>query len=188
MVAVLPLDVVAAKFREALVHFERLPTIERAAEFYATANAFVTSARSVLYVAQHQFGWRERPKGNGPLGSLEEKERKNFDAWFTVSPVVRAILSHPLSEDRHDIIHRSGQGGFVHVPKPRGGMAVDHGTPFKQSFWWGLIGLAGLPLEDDNLFFYLNGAGHKHDAVPYCSAYLDLVRHFFDELRSSPWA
>ena len=180
-------DVVATKFREARVHLRRLGDVKRVEEFYATANALVTSARSVLYVAQHQFGWKERPRQQA-FNSTQEQERKLFDKWFESCAVAQAVLAHPLAADRHEVIHRSGQAGFVHVPKPGGGgMAVNHGTPFKQAHWFTRRGLGGLPLQDDNVFYYLDASGTKYDAVPYAEAFLATVEQFVVELAKRPW-
>ena len=180
-------EVVVAKLNETRVHLRRLAEVKKAQELYATANAFLTAARSVLYVAQHQFGWKERPR-HGTINPNQEQERKLFDLWYPSSPVVQAVLAHPLASDRHEVIHRSGQAGFVHVPKPGGGgIAVSHGTPFKQSRWFTRRGIGGLPLHDDNYFYYLSASGQKVDALPYAEGFFLLVEAFTTELARRPW-
>lgn len=181
-------DVVVAKLDEARVHLRRLGEVKKAREFYATANALLTAARSVLYVAQHQFGWKERPRQR-QFNQAQMQERKQFDNWFVSSSAVQAVLAHPLAADRHEVIHRSGQAGFVHVPKPGGGgMAVSHGTPFKQSHWFTRRGIGGLPLRDDNYFYYVEASGQKVDALPYAEGFFALVETFVVELAKRPWA
>lgn len=176
---------VTTKFREAHANLERLRTIERAEEFYFAVNAFITAARSVLYVAQFHHGWRERDKTKH-YSTNDERDRQKFDTWFDVSAEKAAVLAHPLSADRNHVIHHDGQAGFVHIPKPVGGLALDHGTPFRHAPFRSSRG-AGLPLVDENVFCYLDASGTMHDALPYCEAYLDLVSQFFAQLRNRPW-
>jgi hypothetical protein len=182
------LDIVVLKLNEAKFHLRHMGNLRAMHEFYAAANAFVTAVRSVLYVAQHQFGWKERPR-SATYTQGQEIERKAFDAWFMAAHSVQAVLTHPLADDRHQVIHRSGQAGFVHVPKPgMGGMAVSHGTPFKQSHWFTRRGIGGLPPQDDNAFYYLESNGTKVDAIAFAQGFLSLVEAFFTELRRRPWA
>lgn len=179
---------VRLKLNEAHFHLKHMEKLKAMHEFYAAANAFVTAARSTLYVAQHQFGWKERPK-SATFTSAQEIERKAFDSWFSTAPCVGAVLDHRLADDRHEVIHRSGQAGFVHVPKPKlGGMAVSHGTPFKQSHWWTRRGLGGLPVSDDNYFYYLEPNGSRVDAIPFAQGFLALIQDFVVELERRPWA
>lgn len=181
-------NTIDVKLREARIHFNGLREIVRADEFYALANAFLTSARSVLFVAQHQHGWKERLRGI-PSSPGEESERRRFDQWFEKSNEAHAVLTHPLASDRRDVIHRSGQARFIHIPKPGGGgIALNHGTPFEQSLWFTRRGIGGLPLCDDNYFYYLHEQGNKSDAIPFAEEFLNLVAVFAAAVSKRPWA
>ena len=176
------------KRREARHHLDRLGKVKPAAELYATANAFVTAARSVLYIAQYQFGFADPARhGAESFVPTEAAERKRFDVWFKNCPEVKAVLQHELSVDRNDITHRTGQAGFIHIPKPGGGMAVSHGTAFEQAPWITRRGLGGLPLEDVNYFYYLDNREQRHEAVPYCENYLVLIDEVISTVEKRPW-
>lgn len=181
------MDATREKFREARLNLERLRELTRSDEFYAAANAFLSAAYSVLYIAQYQLGLPKSRKAQAALPPNDRAERQRFDQWFKTSPRVSAVTSHPLGQDRHVVIHRAGQAGFVHVPKPIGGLALEHGTAFRPAIFRSGRRV-GLPLEDDNFFFYIDGAGKQHEAIPYCEAYLALVQAFFEELHRRPWA
>lgn len=179
------MDAVRLKFREARYWLERLAEVERMRDFYPIVNAFLTSARSVLYVARHELGLEDRRDRTG-FNAPQRAERSRFDAWFASSVEARAVLDHPLCEERHVAIHRRGQAGFSHVPKPIGGLAVGEGTAFGQArFVRG--GRFSLPLMDRNEFFYVDDAGHRHSAVVYCTAYLQIVEAFFRAIQTRPW-
>lgn len=181
-------EAVRLKLNEASFHLKHMEKLKAMHEFYAAANAFVIAARSTLYVAQHQLGWKERPKSI-TFSPDQEVERKAFDLWFSSTPSVRAVLAHRLADDRREVIHRSGQAGFVHVPKPKlGGMAVGHGTPFKQSYWFARRGLSSLPVSDDNYFYYLETNGTKVDAIPFSNTLFVLIENFVVELERHSWA
>ncbi len=185
---------IEVKLGEAGHHFDTLGKIERATEFYAVANSFVSTARSVLHIAQFQLGF-EDPKshGGGPFGLVEECERKNFDNWFKSSSEIAAVLNHPLARARNDVAHRSGQAGFIHIPKtyPGAGMPVSHSTPFKQSPFVirraGRSGRNGLPPRDVNCFYYLDDHCMQHNALPYCAKYLELLRAAVRLILNRPW-
>jgi hypothetical protein len=185
--AAVQMDTTREKFREARLNFERLRELTRSDEFYAAVNAFLSAAYSVLYIAEHQFGLPRSKKAQAALPPNDRAERQRFDQWFKSSQHVSAVKSHPLGEDRHVVIHRVGQAGFVHLPKPIGGLAVEHGTPFRPAIFLNGNGV-GLPLEDDNSFLYIDSAGKQHEAIPYCEAYLALIQRFFQELDKRPWA
>ena len=181
------MESIRVKLRETHLQYETLAKTEEMEKFYATVNAFLAAARSVLYVARHELGWEERlaVKRVG-ISKQEEAERKKFDAWYSSSPVVKAILDHPLTDERHSVIHREGQAGFLHVPQPIGGLAVDEGNAFHQaSFISG--GRWGLPLEDKNYFFYVRADGTKVDAVVFCKGYLDRIDTFYQEVVRGVW-
>lgn len=180
-------DPVAAKLAEARLNLKQLSDISEALPFYAAMNAFLTASRSVLYVAQYQLGWKERKKTQ-QYKPLEEEGRKKFDEWHKKCPITKAILDHPLTLDRNHVIHHSGQAGFIHIPRPiGGGIAADHGSPFSQALWVTRRGLGGLPLEDDNCFYYLDDAGAKIDAVTYVTAYFAIIEKFVESLGKYPW-
>lgn len=156
-------------------------------------NAFLSSARSVLYVARHQFGWSElRDADQQALSKAEEDPRKRFDRWYALSRTVRAVLNHPLTDERHAAVHRKGQAGFFYVPKPIGGLALEEGdafriAPFFSRAWHHAAKAIGLPLEDDNLFFYQTPDGKKIDAVTICREYLALIEQFVSEVEGGGW-
>lgn len=184
------IDPVRLKFREANFHFEKLSKLDGMEEFYATVNAFVAAARSVLYVARHELGWKERlPAARVGFSPHQKVERKKFDAWYWSSPEVQAVLDHPLAQERDHVIHRDGQAGFVHIPKPIGGMAVTEGSPFRQAPFVkaGRGGRWGLPLLDKNYFYYVKPDGTNVDAIPYCKEYLDLIQTVFREIDKGAW-
>ena len=178
---------VRTKFREARFHFERLAEIEKMKEFYPTVNAFLSAARSVLSVARHELGWKERLQSHRTgFTTIEETQRKRFAAWFESSAEVKAILDHPLAEERNVVIHRSGQAGFFHAPKPIGGLAISEGDAHGP----GLVirrGRATIPLEDSNLFYYADPTGTRHDAVAYCTGYFQLIEVFLRKMEQAPW-
>jgi len=66
-------------------------------------------------------------------------------------------------------------------------MAITHGTPFEQSRWFTRRGIGGLPLEDDNHFYYLGASGEKVDALPYAQGFFKLIETFATELTKRPW-
>jgi hypothetical protein len=180
-------DPVRTKLREAKYHLERLAEIDKMKEFYPTVNAFLSAARSVLYLARHELGWKDRhaPQRVG-IKPNEVSERQRFDQWCDSCPEAMAVLAHPLAEDRHAVIHRSGQAGFLHIPKSPSGLAISEGNAHGP----GLVvrsGRAGLPLEDANVFRYRDAAGQEHDAVAYCRKYLNLVEQFFAEIQRGAW-
>ncbi|MBI5048588.1 MAG: hypothetical protein HZB54_06550 [Deltaproteobacteria bacterium] len=180
-------DPIRTKFREAKYHLERLTDIEKMKEFYPTVNAFLSAARSVLSVACHELGWKERLSCyRTGFTTNQEGERKQYDAWFESSTEAKAVLDHPLAKERHVVIHRSGRAGFFHVPKPIGGLAIAEGDAHGP----GLVirrGRATLPLEDSNLFFYEDPCGTRHGAVAYCMEYFQLIEAFFREVKQPPW-
>jgi hypothetical protein len=180
-------DPIRTKFREARFHLERLAEIEKMKEFYPTVNAFLTAARSVLAVACHELGWKERlPRDRRGFTAIEEAKRKRYDVWFKSSTEAQAVLDHPLAEERHVVVHRRGQAGFFHVPKSIGGSSITEGDAYSPSL---VIrkGLAGLPLEDSNLFYYEDSTGTRHDAVAYCKEYFQLIAAFLCEVERVPW-
>lgn len=183
----MPDDPILTKFREARFQLERLAGIEKMKEFYPTVNAFLSAARSVLYVARHEMGWRERlPVHRTGFTLSQETERRRFDAWFDSSAEAKAVLDHPLAEERRKVIHRSGQAGFFHVPKPLGGLAITEGNAYGP----GLVvrgGRATLPLEDMNVFWYEDPHGTKHEAVAYCKQYFQLIERLFAEVQRGAW-
>ncbi|MEQ1844713.1 MAG: hypothetical protein ABL983_03945 [Nitrospira sp.] len=166
---------VRLKLREARYFLSRLATASKRDEFYFNANAFLTACRSVIYVASHQFGWHEL---KGPQQKLvpphQVAGRKAFDAWLNSNSAVKAVLAHELVEERHDVVHRSGQAGFTYSPKPIGGVAIEAGSIFEPALML-KRGKIGLPLEDDNAFLYVDAAGTQHDAVKLCQDYFGLV-------------
>jgi hypothetical protein len=183
-------DPVRVKFREAIVHFGNLSKIDGMEQFYATLNAFLTAGRGVLYIARHELGWQERRKEHRKGFTPQQMaERQKFDTWYESAPEIKAVLAHPLAEERHNVTHRDGQAGFVHIPKPIGGLAVSEGTPFRQAPFirTGRGGRFGLPLEDKNNFFYVKADGSKVDAVPYCKKYLDLLENAFLTIDHGLW-
>ena len=177
---------IRAKLREAQMNLERLQDLTRSDEFYAAVNAFLSAAYSVLYIAEHQLGLPNTKKARAALPPNDRAVRERFDKWFQSSPSALAVKSHALGQDRHVVIHRTGQAGFVHLPRPIGGLAVEHGTPFRPAIFRSGKRI-GLPLEDDNEFFYVDGAGKQHEAIPYCQAYLALIQLFFENLEKRPW-
>jgi hypothetical protein len=179
------MDAVRMKFREASDWLAKLSQTDRMSDFYPTANAFLSAARSVLYVAGHELGLKER-RDQAAFSASQLADRDRFDTWFAASAEARAVLAHPLTNERHVAIHRSGQAGFSHVPKPIGGLAIGEGSAFRHAgFLRG--GRFSLPLEDKNSFFYVDEAGRQHDAVQYCAEYLALVDAFFRVIQSRPW-
>jgi hypothetical protein len=83
---------VEAKWNEAHTLLSRLETESKRDEFYVTLNAFLAAARSVLYVLEHQFGWKEL-RGNQKIAlappQTTMEDRKRFDDWFRNSPLCK---------------------------------------------------------------------------------------------------
>jgi len=181
------------KLRETELNLDRLSGTVRRREFYANVNAFLASARSILYVARHQFGWEElRAPDRSALSSSEELDRKRFDAWYKSASTVHSILAHPLVEERHEVIHRKGQAGFSYAPKPVGGLALEEGDAFRPTLFIrrarSHIGRTiGLALEDNNTFYYQTPDGQKHDAVSFCRKFFQLLQDFCSEVQARPW-
>jgi hypothetical protein len=55
-------DPIREKLREARFNLRKLEEIEKMEEFYPTLNAFLSAARSILYVASGELGWCTRKK------------------------------------------------------------------------------------------------------------------------------
>jgi hypothetical protein len=180
-------DSVRTKFGEVHFHLERLAKSKAMKEFYPSVNAFLAAARSVLYVACHELGWKERrPAQRVGFNSAQISVRQRFDQWFDSSATVKAVLVHPLTDERHVVVHRGGQAGFFHVPKPHFGLAISEGNAHGP----GLVvrkGRMSLPLEDVNTFWYRDRSGSKHEAIAYCRAYLELIGRFFSEVERGAW-
>jgi hypothetical protein len=180
-------DPVRTKLREAKFHLDRLAKTDAMEEFYPTVNAFLAAARSVLYVARHELGWKDRlPAQRVGLNPAQISERKRFDRWFDSCAAAKAVLDHPLTDERHAVVHRGGQAGFFHVPKPHFGLAISEGNAHGP----GLVirnGRMSLPLEDINGFWYGDPAGPNHDAIAYCREYLQLIEQFFAEVQRGAW-
>ncbi|MFN2397220.1 MAG: hypothetical protein ABR543_01040 [Gemmatimonadaceae bacterium] len=177
-------EAVREKFREVRFQLERLATTDRAKEFYPTLNAFLEAASSVLYVADHQFGLRGVKKSL--IDRASRAERRGYDDWAAEEPTLMAVRNHPLTEERHEVVHRSGQAGFGYTPKPLGGLAVTDGGPFKTALFTTRGGV-GLPLVDQNTFFYEDQHGNRRDAVEVCREYLGLVEAAFVQISATPW-
>jgi hypothetical protein len=181
-------EAIRVKYREAEFHLRRLASLGAMEEFYATVNAFMTAARSVLYVARYQFGLEERlASQKAGLSPEETVDRRAFDSWYSLSQLVQTILNHPLTEERREVVHRSGQAGFIHVAKPLMGLAVSEGSPFKPSPFRTKRGMMPFPILDQNAFFHVDAAGNRVDAVPFCENYLSLLRQFLIEAERAPW-
>ena len=156
-------------------------------EFYPTLNAFLAAARSVLYVARHEYGWNDlrAPQRKG-VTPAEIQSRKRFDEWYDSAPEPSAVEAHPLTDERHCVVHRGGQAGFFHRPLPIGGLAVSNGDAFGPGLFLA-GGKIGLPLEDANQFFYTDPYGVTVDGVECCSDYLKLVEAFMRTVEKYPW-
>ena len=180
-------DPVRTKLGEATFHLERLAKTEAMKEFYPTVNAFLAAARSVLYVARHELGWKERLAAQRvALSPAQISERQRFDQWFDSCAAAKAVLDHRLTDERHAVVHRSGQAGFFHVPKPCFGLAIAEGNAHGP----GRVirnRRMSLPLEDVNTFWYGDPSGTKYDAVTYCREYLQLIERFFSEVERGAW-
>jgi hypothetical protein len=122
-------DAVRTKLRETTFHLAKLTGIDSMREFYPTLNAFLSAARSVLYVARLELGWADRRSAQrAGFTPAQQSERERFDAWYASSPEAQAVETHPLTEERHCVIHRGGQAGFFHTPSPIGGLAATDGN------------------------------------------------------------
>jgi hypothetical protein len=172
---------VDAKLRETKFHLERLVAIESAKEFYPVVNAFLSSARSVLSVARHELGWRERLSHHRVgLTPVEEAERRSFDEWFESSADAKAVLDHPLTDERNRVVHRGGQARFGYFPKHFDDMIYADGDAFRPPVAVGSF-------KDANTFHYYGPGGTSYDAVPYCKRYFKLVETFCRRLKRTPW-
>ncbi len=180
-------DPIVQKLKEARFHLSKLEDLVSMDEFYPNANAFLTAAHSVLLVARHELGWTDR-KSEQQLGFTDQQilDRKSFDSWYKNSDGAKCLNAHPLFSDRDVVIHRTGQAGFMHTSISFGGVAIEPGNAFAPSLVW-RKGRISLPLEDKNLFFYVDRTGSKFLASEYCKAYLQQIEEFVGELRKYPW-
>jgi hypothetical protein len=122
-------DPIISKLGEAQKLLKELEKLDSIKEFQPKLNAFLAAARSVLYIAGYQYGLEHR-KGNQIVGlSAQDKfERQKFDSWCKNSKTYTDVLAHTLTEERNEVMHRSGQAGFYYIPKPIYGLAVEAGT------------------------------------------------------------
>lgn len=113
-------------------------------------------------------------------------QRRRFDAWYDTAPEVKAVLAHPLAGERHEVVHRSGQAGFRHTPKPSMGLAVGSGDAERPARVI-RAGRLSLPIADENVFHYVDATGRAHEARAYCEQYLELITAFFVAVDRGVW-
>lgn len=134
---------VVRKLNHARYQFAKLEEVASSRDLFATLDAFLSEARSVLYVLGFQFGWEERRKPDRMAVAAERSVRQRFDRWFKRN--AKAVLDHPLTLERHEVVHRSGSPSFGHpITKPRN-------------------------------FYFRDANGRKINGLDYCREYLRLI-------------
>lgn len=110
---------VVRKLNHARYQFEQLQEVASSRDLFATLDAFLSEARSVLYVLAFQFGWEERCGPYRKIVGTERSVRERFDRWLRKN--AKAVLDHPLTLERHEVVHRSGSPSFT----PLRGVGLD---------------------------------------------------------------
>jgi len=181
------MDAVIIKYRETRNQLARLNAAKDAKDFYLAVNAFLTAARSVLYVISFQYGWahlKTADKATLSLTPQQEAERRRFDKWTESSASWQAVLTHPLTAERHDVVHKSGQSNFIYYPQMGPGLAASPGTPFRAAS----MTRGGLPITTEgSRFFYRRPDGSELEADQVCQEYLDLIWKVVEDVKAHPW-
>jgi hypothetical protein len=178
-------EAVREKFEEARYHLKKLGAIDGPKDFYPTVNSFLSAGRSVAMVLRYQFGMKDGPLKNDPvlvgMTPDQEAERKRFDSWAAASPELAAVEKHFFAEERHELVHRSGQTeGFVYNPPPGGGLAIEPGTAFGP-VW-------PLPITTEgSTFLYRFPDGSERPALDVCREYLEALLALLLVAIRTPW-
>ena len=107
---------VERKLRYATYELRKLSEATTSEDLFATMDAFLSQARSVLYVLEYQFGWKGLKGRDKKRLAAQRAERERFDQWFKAA--AKEVLAHPLVIERHEVVHRSGSPRFGHGSTP----------------------------------------------------------------------
>jgi hypothetical protein len=147
---------VERKLHYARCQIRRLKEAETGEDLFATLDAFLSEARSVLYVLAYQFGWKELRGSDRKKFAAEREQREESDKWFTES--ASPILKHPLTVERHEVIHKSGSPAF------------------------------GYPLKGGHSkFYHTRQDGQRVDGLTGCRERLKLVEDVVEQAQETPW-
>lgn len=146
---------VERKLRYARYQFRKLKEVGTGEELFATLDALLSEARSVLYVLAYQFGWKELRGSYRRRFLVERAKREKFDRWF--GKAASAVLKHPLTLERHEVIHRTGSPRF------------------------------GYPIRSPSRFHYTRPNGQRVDGLTACQEYLTLVEDLVEQAQETPW-
>lgn len=180
-----PIILIITKFEEAERHLDRVSSASDLDDFYDFINTFLPTAHAVLNLIAFHFGWSQlKKKEKAAITDAQQQiDRRRFDKWAVSNISYQAILDHPLTNERHEIIHKSGQSTFIYYPQQGRGLAIEPGTRFTAARM-----TRGLPLTTEgSKFMYRLSDGREVNAIEICRQYLDLIWRIVGEVKQHSW-